>query len=167
MNWTPATSISSRAAHPSRIRVLGGHRESFKVSPSPRKGSNAPPASVRPFSPPSTPPNPLDATLLSLLLCVASKELAQYLNHSNATLTKNAGGVRVSVALMLYPIFLPYPLSFHALVNSFAHFCIDQGLNSFVSNQFCTLRPKMRVPSVLAPSPRHLRSFSREAPFLA
>src|SRR6266849_7866941 len=36
--------------------------------------------------------SPLDATLLSLLLCVANKELAQYLSPLNATLTKNIGG---------------------------------------------------------------------------
>jgi len=36
--------------------------------------------------------NPLDATLLSPLLCVANKELAQYLSPLNATLTKNMGG---------------------------------------------------------------------------
>jgi hypothetical protein len=36
--------------------------------------------------------SPLDATLLSLLLCVANKELAQYLSPLNATLTKNTGG---------------------------------------------------------------------------
>ncbi len=36
--------------------------------------------------------SPLDATLLSPLLCVANKELAQYLSPLNATLTKNIGG---------------------------------------------------------------------------
>ena len=35
--------------------------------------------------------SPLDATLLSLLLCVANKELAQYLSPVDATLTKNRG----------------------------------------------------------------------------
>src|SRR5258708_16538516 len=36
--------------------------------------------------------SPLDATLLSSLLCVANKELAQYLSLLDATLTKNTGG---------------------------------------------------------------------------
>src|SRR5258708_2221181 len=36
-------------------------------------------------------PSPLDATLLSPLLCVASKGLAQYLSPVDATLTKNIG----------------------------------------------------------------------------
>ncbi len=36
--------------------------------------------------------NPLDATLLSPLVCVANKGLAQYLSPLNATLTKNTGG---------------------------------------------------------------------------
>src|SRR6266446_3030007 len=36
--------------------------------------------------------SPLDATLLSQLLCVANKELAQYLSLLDATLTKNIGG---------------------------------------------------------------------------
>jgi hypothetical protein len=35
---------------------------------------------------------PLDATLLSHLVCVASKELAQYLSSLDATLAKNIGG---------------------------------------------------------------------------
>jgi hypothetical protein len=34
----------------------------------------------------------LDATLVSPLLCVANKELAEYLSLLNATLTKNIGG---------------------------------------------------------------------------
>jgi hypothetical protein len=37
-------------------------------------------------------PSPLDATLLSPLLCVANKELAQHLSSLDATLTKNIGG---------------------------------------------------------------------------
>ncbi len=37
-------------------------------------------------------PSPLDATLLSPLLCVASKGLARYLSSLDATLTKNIGG---------------------------------------------------------------------------
>src|SRR5260370_27857032 len=36
--------------------------------------------------------SPLDSTLLSPLLTVANKELAQYLSPLNATLTKNTGG---------------------------------------------------------------------------
>jgi hypothetical protein len=36
--------------------------------------------------------SPLDATLLSLLVCVANKELTQYLSLLDATLTKNIGG---------------------------------------------------------------------------
>jgi hypothetical protein len=47
-------------------------------------------------------PSPLDATLLSPLLCVAFKELAQYLSPLDATLAKNIGGGGVG-RLKLYP----------------------------------------------------------------
>src|SRR5712664_2176125 len=46
---------------------------------------------------------PLDATLLSPLLCVANKELAQYLSSLDATLTKNMGVGESDVTLKLYP----------------------------------------------------------------
>jgi hypothetical protein len=41
--------------------------------------------------------SPLDTTLLSSLLCVANKELAQHLSSLDATFTKNIGGGRVIV----------------------------------------------------------------------
>src|SRR5712692_3941152 len=39
MSWTPATSISPRAAHPSRMRILSEHRESTDPFRSHREGS--------------------------------------------------------------------------------------------------------------------------------
>ena len=54
--------------------------------------------------------SPLDATLLSSLLCVANKELAQYLSLLDATFTKNIGGWagrRHSRALSSIPTSLP------------------------------------------------------------
>jgi hypothetical protein len=42
--------------------------------------------------------SPLDATLLSHLLCVANKELAQYLSLLDATLTKTQGVGGIPVA---------------------------------------------------------------------
>ncbi len=139
MSWTPATSISPRTAHLSRIRVRATsdvcesrpgreHRESTHPSQSHREGPDSSLGSVPLFSRRSTPLgpffstfahclrsyrgdartlfykrkcvysaqfwcnlNPLDATLLSLLLCVANKELAQHLSPVDATLTKNRG----------------------------------------------------------------------------
>ena len=53
--------------------------------------------------------SPLDATLLSPLLCVANKELAQHLSLLDATFTKNigGGGRRHSRALSSIPTPLP------------------------------------------------------------
>ncbi len=132
MSWTPATSIGLRAAHPSRMRILGEHRESPGLCRS-HPGASDPVGKDSPrfayfFSCRSTPLTPfftvfahrlraergdarahsperkwahspqfwcnvslLDATLLSPLLCVASKGLAQYLSLVDATLTKNIG----------------------------------------------------------------------------
>jgi hypothetical protein len=45
----------------------------------------------------------LDATLPSLLLCVAIKGLAQFLNPLNATFTKNTG---VGAPVCVFPYFL-------------------------------------------------------------
>jgi hypothetical protein len=134
MSWTPANSIGTRAAHPSRIRVLSEHRESTDPSQSQRNGPVSSPRSVRLFSRHSTPLSPffstfahrlrvergdarahsrkwkwaysaqfwcnlspLDATLLRPLLCVANKELAQYLSPLDATLAKNIGGEGVLI----------------------------------------------------------------------
>jgi hypothetical protein len=49
--------------------------------------------------------SPLDATLLSHLVCVASKGLAQYLSSLNATLTKNIGrwGSQTSLSSFIPP----------------------------------------------------------------
>jgi len=68
--------------------------------------------------------SPLDATLLSPLLCVANKELVQCLSLLDATLTKNIGGwgqrffdVRTFSRFKVFP---KYPFSFHILAHSFA-----------------------------------------------
>ncbi len=134
MSWTPATSIGTRAAHPSRMRILSEHRESTDLCRSYRVGSglvgeDSSPGPVRRFSRRKIPLSPvssnfahrlgahradarahsrkrkgacfaqfwcnltpLDATLLSHLVCVASKELAQNLSPLDATLIKNIGG---------------------------------------------------------------------------
>src|SRR6266704_1958644 len=44
--------------------------------------------------------SPLDATLLSPLLCVANKELAQYLSPLNVTLTRNIGGRAAQIEIL-------------------------------------------------------------------
>jgi hypothetical protein len=134
MSWTPANSIGTRAAHPSRMRILSEYRESTDPSRSYREGSHLAgkdpsPGSVRLFTCRSTPLSPifstlahrlraergdarahsrkwkwansaqfwcnlslLDATLLRPVLCVANKELVEYLSPLYATLTKNIGG---------------------------------------------------------------------------
>jgi hypothetical protein len=46
--------------------------------------------------------SPLDATLLRPLLCVANKELAQYLSFLDATLTKNIGGLGCPHSYLLF-----------------------------------------------------------------
>jgi hypothetical protein len=139
MSWTPANSIGTRAAHPSRIRVLSENRESTDPSHSHRKGPVSSPRSVRLFSRHSTPLSPffstfahrlraergdarahsrkwkwtysaqfwcnlspLDAILLRPLLCVANKELAQYLSPLDATLTKNIGRVGCPHSYLLF-----------------------------------------------------------------
>jgi len=126
--------MGSRAAHPSKMRVLTEHRESTYASQSYREGSDllgkdSSRGSVRLFSRPRIPLSPffsafahrlradcedarahsrkrkwaysaqfwcnlspLDATLLGPLVCVANKEVAQYLSPVDATLTKNRGG---------------------------------------------------------------------------
>ncbi len=107
MSWTPATSIGARASHPSRIGVLSERRGATAPSQSYRESSDLvgkgySPRSFRLFSCRSTPlssffsqsrcyVSPLDATLVSPLLYVASKGLAQYLSLVDATLTKNIG----------------------------------------------------------------------------
>ena len=134
MSWTPATSMGTRAAYPSRMRILSEHRESTDLCRSYRVGSglvgeDSSPGPVRRFSRRKIPLSPvssnfahrlgahradarahsrkrkgacfaqfwcnltpLDATLLSHLVCVASKGLAQDLSSLDATLTKNIGG---------------------------------------------------------------------------
>jgi len=62
ISWTPANSIGTRAAHPSRIRVLSEHRESTDPSQSQRKGPNSSPRSVRLFSRRSTSLSPFFST---------------------------------------------------------------------------------------------------------
>ena len=54
-------------------------------------------------------PSPLDATLLSPLLCVASKGFAWYLSSLDATLTKNIGGWGSQPSQSLLPYFLTSP----------------------------------------------------------
>ncbi len=79
-------------------------------------------------------PSPLDATLLSPLLCVAFKGLAQDLSSLDATLTKNIGGGGVG-RLKLYPTWgggtlqslLPY------LVISLLQFIFSGGTRSGVN----------------------------------
>jgi len=61
--------------------------------------------------------SPLDATLLSPLLCVANKELAQYLSPLDATFTKNiGGGGQASLSSFIFnPYFLTsLPPYFHS-----------------------------------------------------
>jgi hypothetical protein len=61
--------------------------------------------------------SPLDATLLSLLLCVANKELAQHLSPLDATFTKNiGGGGQTSLSSFIFnPYFLTsLPPYFHS-----------------------------------------------------
>ena len=63
MNWTPATSIGSHAAHPSKMRVLTEHRDSTDPSQFHEEGSDligedSSRGSLRPFSCRSTPPGP-------------------------------------------------------------------------------------------------------------
>jgi hypothetical protein len=55
MSWTPATSIGPRPAHPSRMRILSGHRESTETSQSHRRSLGSSPTSVPLFSHRSTP----------------------------------------------------------------------------------------------------------------
>src|SRR5260370_37244903 len=157
MNWTSATSIGPRPAHPSRMRVLSGHRESTDLSRSPLEGSDlvgedSSPGSVRLFSHRKIPLSPfssnfahrlrkdrgdsglhsrmrkwaysaqfwcnvtpLDATLLSPLLCVANKELAQYLSPVDATLTKSTGVGAHLASLLAYLLASTHPLPGGAL----------------------------------------------------
>src|SRR5216683_632445 len=104
----------------------------------------------------------LDATLLSPLLCVANKELAEHLSPLHATLTKNIGGggqrffdVRTFSRFNVFP---NYPFSFH---NSCALFCTYQKLNPFVFKGFRTL--STATEGVLALSPH---SATRRSSFI-
>src|SRR6266851_8736331 len=145
MSWTPATSMGTRAAYPSRMRILSEHRESTDLCRSYRVGSglvgeDSSPGPVRRFSRRKIPLSPvssnfahrlgahradarahsrkrkgacfaqfwcnltpLDATLLSHLVCVASKGLAQDLSSLDATLTKNIGGWGSQTSQSLLP----------------------------------------------------------------
>src|SRR5260370_42552401 len=67
--------------------------------------------------------SPLDATLLSPLLSVANKELAQYLSPLNATLTKNMGGGA--------PRFMPFPYLLTSL-----HLCFISSFSPVQSLRF-------------------------------
>ncbi len=67
MSWTPANSIGTRAAHPSRMRVLSVHRESTDLPLFCREGSDlvgkdSSRGSVRLFSRPRIPLSPFFST---------------------------------------------------------------------------------------------------------
>jgi len=79
MSWTPANSFGTRAAHPSRIRVLSEHRESTY------------PSQVVTCRPHFAPISPLAATLMDLPASVAGKRLTAWLSPLDATLTRNWG----------------------------------------------------------------------------
>jgi hypothetical protein len=78
MSWTPTTSVGPRAAHPSGMRILSGHRESTAPSQSHWKSPGSPPRSVRLSYCRSTPLNPFCSTFAHRL----SKDRADEGAHS-------------------------------------------------------------------------------------
>src|SRR5712664_506962 len=112
--------------------------------------------------------SPLDATLLSPLLCVAFKGLAQDLSSLDATLTKNIGGwgSRTSQALS-HPawgyssILTSLPRYLLTSVHLLRRHPFGRKLNHAVAGQNpAQLRPRSRG----SPPRRPLRGIAREAP---